>query len=186
MYKIFFSIIISLTTLSFYGQNNDYFGSIVIPKNEYMIKTVNSDNYWGLNSKNEVVLTKGSDYKTKKIMFIPASNGFYHIKFLHNGYYLTTSTKKGECLKATEPERNNEQKFKVIKVEGSKFKFSAANNLVIEYTLQPKEYKPGTVTANSLNSKQLIKKLKVSDFKGSNSQIFEILEVQSKKKLVIE
>jgi len=162
------SIIILIFTLSFsiaYGQKNDYFGSIIIPKNEYFIRLASTNLYWEI-SNDEVKIQK--DGNQDKFMFIPAGNGFYFIKALRNGNYVTTeksNLSKDKVLKISEPIRDDSQKYMVISLGNNQFKLRDVNNLVI----------------GSFGGEDMV--LRILDDKGSLEQAFEIIETESLKKL---
>ena len=145
-----------LTLLSF-AQNNQYFGSVLIPKNEYFVKSVNVNVFWS-STNNSIICSKSKH----KVMFIPAGNGFYFVKFQNNGYYLTVENSdlnKGRSLKIAKPNTSNSQKFKIISVGNGRFKFISFNGLAIK-----------------CDSNKLI----IYDSLNKNNQVFEILESKSK------
>ncbi|MEN8122327.1 MAG: RICIN domain-containing protein [Bacteroidota bacterium] len=165
MNKIITLIVFLLTFITSYGQNNDYFGSALIPKNEYLIRPANTNLYWNVSKQNsaDIDLIKNNNTENSKIMFIPAGKGYYYIKFLKNGHYLTIkgAIKKGALLHNSKPEQNETQKFKVISKDNGQFKFIAINKLSIEFS------------GNNF---------KLNSNTNNKNQIFEILEADSKKK----
>lgn len=156
----FFSAIMS------FGQNNDYFGSVIIPKNEYLIKVAGTNFYLSINhGSQEVLFVEKNSQHAEKLMFIPAGNGFYHIKLQSNGRYLSITDGKmsnGSLLQAAEPARNEAQKFRVIEKGRGQFRFVTINNLVFERS-----------NGN---------KLSIAVENGEGKQIFEILEAKTMEK----
>lgn len=153
------------------GQSNNYFGSIIIPKNEYIIRLAGTNFYWGVNkfNKNELILENGVKL-SGKFMFIPAGDGFYFIKYQLNGNYVNVGNSKinhDNFLKITEPIRSNEQKFKVVCKDSKGFKFISVDNQAIECIDE---------RTNGL-------KLKLMNDYSTKNQTFEILEAESKKTL---
>jgi len=150
-----------------FGQGNDYFGSAIIPRNEYIIKLAGNNSYLNISAKaSEVKVSEVNAPANQKFMFIPAGEGFYFIKYQANGQYLSINqaTGKSAYLQISEPVRNNSQKFKVISIGNNQFKFLTADNHAIEFDAGEKKLRTGT-------------------YNGGKHQAFEILEANSMKKL---
>ena len=165
MKKQILIIVFSLIFSIIYAQNNEYFGSAIIKKNEYFVRLAGSNLYWSCNKDNtnvQVTGTKAEEYK--KIMFIPAGKGFYYIKFLKNGLYLTIKgdIKKGALLYNSKSEQNEAQKYKVISKGGGFYKFIGIKGLAIECNGNR------LTLDNNLNKK---------------IQVFEIIRFSNNKKL---
>ncbi|MDF1547459.1 MAG: hypothetical protein P1P88_06540 [Bacteroidales bacterium] len=168
MGKFILSIAFCFSLSQIQGQANDYFGSAIIPKNEYLIRLASADLYWSLPQNNEINITTLDKNLAAKVMFIPAGNGYYYIKFLSNGKYLQISDdnlNSGSHLLAGEPTRINLQKFKVIEKIRGQFKFITVNNLAIDQRCNK-----GV-------------KLCISDDNNTEHQTFEIMEVKNMVKL---
>ena len=177
---ILFTLIFSVT----FAQKNEYFGSAIIKKNEYFVKIKDSNLYWSDNKNNaKVYVTKNNDKRYQKIMFIPAGNGFYFIKFVKTGNYLTAGNlQKTSFLSSTKPIKNNTQKFKVVRVANSKFKFITSNMLAVEFIAKHSN-SASNVSANSLGGQAENGKLRIWDNNASKNQKYEIIEADTKKKL---
>ena len=158
-----------------YGQT-DYFGSIVIPKQEYLLKLANNNLYMNLNNQKDIQFTNLTNIESHKLIFIPAGKGYYFIKLVKSGFYLTI--KDNNLLQMQEPDRTDIQKFKVIRVGSGKFKIIALNGFAVSYSYP--ENKAGKVTANSFDLHNV---LKISAFKNKQYQLFEILEADNNKRL---
>jgi len=168
IFVVFFYLICFSTAFS---QDIDYFGSIVIPKNDYFIRCTFTNLYVSVNINNqEIHIAEQNNKVNEKFMFIPAGNGYYFIKSQLQGNYLTIASEnfsKGTLLKINEPIRDDSQKFKVISLGNNKFKFVAINKLVIQ--------------SNGVGNNDM--KLGIWDDNGGVNQTFEILESESMKKL---
>jgi hypothetical protein len=164
------TILISLILLflNASAQNNDYFGSVLIPKNEYKIKLSGTNLFWEANNS---TVTFNQELSTK-IMFIPAGRGYYYIKFLHNNKYLTVSNKQSGNITdvyISSVKQTDNQKFKIVSKGQGKYEFVSVNNLVL-----------------GCNACDLDKKRKLQLWQSNNNnrnQLFEIFEFASNKKI---
>ncbi|NJO89980.1 MAG: RICIN domain-containing protein [Chloroflexia bacterium] len=167
MKKIITAISFLLTISTLFAQENDYFGSVIIPKNEYLVKAKGSDLYWSFTNKEgeTVLVTPASNETSCKLMFIPAGNGYYFIKSLQKGHYLNADNlAENTSINTKSPQRTDNQKFKVINIDDNHYKFITVNNL--------------SINCNSNN-----KEIQLKKDNGSDSQKFEIIEAATKKKL---
>ena len=145
--------------------------TVNIPKKEYRVRVAGTNSYWDIpghpNSQSragDVQMWTYDNGADRKVMFIPAGDGFYYIKFQHNGYYLDVkggNLKKDVHVQIYQPNRSNAQRFKVLHLGNGKFKFLTVNGLALD--CEGGGWKNGT-------------KIQLWNDKGSRGQTFEIVQ----------
>ncbi|MBI9066870.1 MAG: RICIN domain-containing protein [Salinivirgaceae bacterium] len=151
--------------------------TVTIPKKEYLVRVAGTNAYWDIpghpdrNSGSNAVQMWGFDNGAdRKVMFIPAGDGFYYIKFSHNGYYLDVkggNLNKDAHLQIWQPNRTDAQKFKVLHKGNGKFKLVTVNGLAVD--CEGGGWKNGV-------------KLQLWDDHNGQCQTFEIVEAGTKSK----
>lgn len=165
-------MIVLLFPMILVAQKNSYFGSVIIPKGDYLVKQINQQKYWSVGkTSTEVILANKNDEGFNVVNFIPAGNGYYFIKFKDNGLYLSNDNKG---LYVEKPLRKENQKFKVVDI-GGKFKFIPITNLAESVVTNKQTHKPVRATNSYKETLTNAQKLKAITFKNSNTQIFEII-----------
>jgi len=150
-----------------------------IPKMEYKVRVAGTSQYWDIpghpdyNSKQGDIQVWGDDNGAdRKVMFIPAGDGYYYIKFSHNGYYLDVkggNINKNVHLQIYQPNRSDAQKFRVIHKGNGQFKFLTNNGYAID--CEGGGWKNGV-------------KLQLWDDHGKNGQTFEIVRASNYSKFI--
>ncbi len=151
--------------------------TVSIPKKEYIIRVNGTNAYWdipghpgykdGVNKLQVWGLDNGAD---RKVMFLPAGDGYYYIKFSHNNYYLDVAggrLNKDDYLQIYQANRTNAQKFKVIHKGNGQFKFLTVNGWALD--CEGGKWKNGT-------------RIQLWEDHNGQCQTFEIIEANTKQK----
>lgn len=126
------------------GSKNYSSGTVItsIPKKEWKIAVAGTQQYWDIpgypnsSARNaNVQIWANDNYADRKVMFIPSGDGYFYIKFSHNGYYLDDSggqLNKGDNVQIWQPNRSNAQKWQVVHTGNGTFKILTVNGYALD------------------------------------------------------